>query len=270
MVTEIRLTTMAEVMELIAEQTYDTQIQRNRSSFLYRGMPNAKFHLVTSLQRNCLEKYATIEKSILRNFTKYAAIEATDIKDSVWRQLILGQHHGLPTRLLDWSCSPLIGLHFATSGEDVEKMDKHDGQIWKVDINEINSLLPEEYKKMLEKEDAYLFTDDMLKGESLKKYDKAMENHAMAFMEPPSIDQRIINQYALFSIVPSGITDIEAFFSEYTHHTVRYVIDKSIRWEVRDFLDRININERTVYPGLDGISAWLKRHYYVKKTNEND
>ena len=211
-----------------------------------------------------------LRKVSFENFTKYAAIEATDIKDSVWRQLILGQHHGLPTRLLDWSCSPLIGLHFATSGEDVEKMDKHDGQIWKVDINEINSLLPEEYKKMLEKEDAYLFTDDMLKGESLKKYDKDMENHAMAFMEPPSIDQRIINQYALFSIVPSGITDIEAFFSEYTHHTVRYVIDKSIRWEVRDFLDRININERTVYPGLDGISAWLKRHYYVKKTNEND
>lgn len=269
MIKEIRLKDMSEVLELIAEQTYDSNIGRNRSPYLYRGMPNAKFHILTSLQRNCLEKSEEMEKNILRNFAKYAAIEeSVGLEDSVWRQLILGQHHGLPTRLLDWSCSPLIGLHFATSGEEIDKMNQHDGQLWKVDINEINELLPDEYKAMLEDEDAYLFTDDMLEEISLKKYDQAMGDSAMAFMEPPSIDQRIINQYACFSIVPSGIRNIEKFFADKTTNTVRYILDKDLRWEVRDFLDRININERTVYPGLDGISAWLKRHYYVKKTEE--
>ncbi len=260
---------MSEVMDLIAEQTYDVKIQRNRSPYLYRGVPNAKFHMLTSLQRNCLDKSEEMEKNILRNFAKYAAIEESiALEDSVWRQLILGQHHGLPTRLLDWSCSPLIGLHFATSGEDIDKMEQHDGQIWKVDINEINELLPNDYKAMLDDQDAYLFTDDMFKDVSLKKYDQAMGDSAMAFMEPPSIDQRIINQYACFAVVPSGIKDLEQFFTDKTENTMRYVLDKNIRWEVRDFLDRMNINERTVYPGLDGISAWLKRHYYVKKTRE--
>lgn len=47
-------------------------------------------------------------------------------------------------------------------------------------------------------------------------------------------------------------------------HTVKYIIDKSLRWKIRDMLDRMNINERMIYPGLDGLSAWLKRHYYVK------
>lgn len=32
----------------------------------------------------------------------------------------------------------------------------------------------------------------------------------------------------------------------------------------KDMLDQCNINERTVYPGLDGIAMWLKRHYYVR------
>lgn len=269
MIKEVRITSMSEVMDLIAEQTYDVKIQRNRSPYLYRGVPNAKFHMLTSLQRNCLDKSEEMEKNILRNFAKYAAIEESiALEDSVWRQLILGQHHGLPTRLLDWSCSPLIGLHFATSGEDIDKMEQHDGQIWKVDINEINELLPNDYKAMLDDQDAYLFTDDMFKDVSLKKYDQAMGDSAMAFMEPPSIDQRIINQYACFAVVPSGIKDLEQFFTDKTENTMRYVLDKNIRWEVRDFLDRMNINERTVYPGLDGISAWLKRHYYVKKTRE--
>lgn len=40
--------------------------------------------------------------------------------------------------------------------------------------------------------------------------------------------------------------------------------DKSIKWHIRDMLDQCNINERTVYPGLDGIAMWLKRHYYVR------
>ena len=62
-----------------------------------------------------------------------------------------------------------------------------------------------------------------------------------------------------------GIEDIEAFFDQKTNNTIRYVIDKSLRWRIRDMLDQMNINERIMYPGLDGISSWLKRYYYVKE-----
>jgi hypothetical protein len=58
--------------------------------------------------------------------------------------------------------------------------------------------------------------------------------------------------------------DIEKFMDDYTQNTVKYIIDKRLRWRVRDMLDSLNISERLLYPGLDGLSKWVARHYYVK------
>ena len=224
---------------------------------------------MTTLSRNCKGKERELENPILRNFAKYASIEDPELINSIWRQLIIGQHHGLPTRLLDWTYSPLIALHFATSGEDLWKSETKDGVIWEIDIEEFNSLLPFEYTDQLQKESAYLFTVDMLDKvvHRLEQYDIDMRDSAMVLIEPPSIDQRIINQYSYFSIVPQSMQDIEGFLGEYTNHTTKYIIDSSLKWRVRDMLDQLNINERIVFPGLDGIATWLKRHYYVKEIN---
>ncbi len=266
MITEQRIVDFQEIWSLISKQTYDDRISRNRSSYLYRGMPNVIFHLETSLSRNCKIKAFDIEKSILRNFTKYASIEDPNLEDSVWRQLIIGQHHGLPTRLLDWTYSPLIALHFATSGEALSQMDESDCVVWAIDIEEIHSLLPPKYKKRLDSESSYLFTVEMLDSlvQCLDEYDTDMEDSSMILIEPPSIDQRIINQYSYFSIIPREIEKIEDFLDSKTEHTIKYVIDRSLKWRIRDMLDQLNVNERIVFPGLDGLSTWIKRHYYVK------
>ena len=104
----------------------------------------------------------------------------------------------------------------------------------------------------------------MLKKISLDKYDSDMGCKSFILLEPPSIDQRIINQYSYFAVIPSGIICVEDMLEKYTDHTTKYIIDKSLKWRIRDMLDQLNINERIMYPGLDGLSSWLKRHYYVK------
>lgn len=265
-----KINDMKKLCDILLEQDYDEETGRFRSTFLYRGLPDASYSLKTSLKRNCKEKQNELEKSILRNFTKYAAIEDPTINESIWRQLFIGQHHGLPTRVLDWTYSPLMAMHFATSGEDMAAMDKRDGAIWKIDIDEFNRMLPEKYKKALETENAYLFTVEMLSklARSIDDYDKDMEDKSMLLIEPPSIDQRIINQYSYFSIVPKGIEEIEEFLKNKTYNTTKYIIDKSLKWRIRDMLDQMNINERIAYPGLDGLTMWLKRHYYVKREEE--
>ncbi len=267
MIKEIRITTLEELMPLLAEQEYRPDLHRNRSSYIYRGMSDASFKMVTSLTRNCKELQRTLEPAILENFAKYAILNDASVAKSVWHQMILGQHNGLPTRLLDWTHSPLVGLHFATSEDNMELMESHDCMVWRIDMAELVSLLPERYRDYVNQKQTTIFSVDMLKeitGNSLTRYDEDMKDRAMVIIEPPSMNPRIINQYSFFSVVPMDIVDIEEFLEKRTQHTVKYVIDASLRWRVRDMLDQLNISERIVYPGLDGLSKWIARHYYVK------
>ena len=266
MIKEVRISTMEGLMELLSEQEYRPDLNRNRSSFVYRGMSDAAFRMETSLSRNCKHLTRTLEPVILKNFAKYAVIEDPTVAQSVWRQMILGQHHGLPTRLLDWTHSALVGLHFAVTEENLEDMGAHDSLVWRIDIPELHSLLPENYQEIIKAEKAEVFSVDMLSraASGLEKYDEDMGDSAMVVIEPPSINSRIVNQYAFFSIIPIGMTDVEGFLDKNTKNTVKYVIDRDFRWRVRDFLDQLNVSERIVYPGLDGLSKWIARHYFVK------
>lgn len=270
MITVKTITTIEQLGPIIFDQDFSKEMSRYRSRSLYKGLSNAQWHLSTSLYRNCMAKKNALEETILRSFTKYASYEDPALKDSVWRQLIIGQHHGLPTRMLDWTYSPLIGLHFATSAEPV-KLGTRDALLWKIDGKELNERLPDKYQRELKNSNAHMFTVEMLQKvtSSLTEYDLDMKDHAMVLMEPPSIDQRIINQYASFTIVPPGIESadgtctIEQWLDKNTENTVKYIIDKDIIWRIRDMLDQMNLNERIIYPGLDGLSQWLMRRYYV-------
>ncbi len=266
MIKEIRITTLEQLMPLFSEQEYRPDLDRNRSPFLYRGLPDVTFKMFTSLSRNCKGLQKDLEPAILANFAKYAVNDEPDIAGSVWRQMILGQHYGLPTRLLDWSHSVLAALHFAMTEDNLEEMDKHDCAVWRIDMNEMYSLLPDKYRYIVYKNQTTIFSVGMLDeaAGSLEQYDLDMGSSAMIIIEPPSMNERIVNQYSFFSLVPMEMTDIEGFLDERTVNTVKYVIDKNLRWRIRDMLDQLNISERIVYPGLGGLSKWIARHYYVK------
>ena len=255
---------------LLGEQEYSEGINRYRSPYYYRGMPDSSFRLETTLERNCKHLKKELEPALLRSFTKFAVIDDPKLEDSVWRQLIIGRHYGLPTRLMDWSHSPLIALHFATSGESFEQIDRHDGVIWRIDRRELYALLPGRYREALDREQAFVYTVDMLNNvvRNLDEYDSDMENRAVVLLEPPSMDTRIINQYGNFLVVPSGMNDVEKFLQDNTEGTVRYIVKAEIRRRIRDMLDQLNINERMVYPGLEGLSESLARHYYVEQRAE--
>ena len=254
------------VMKLISDQEFNPEIQRLRSSYFFRGMPDSSFKLTTSLRRNCKQLYRELEPAILRNFSKYASIEDTSLNSSVWKQMMVGQQHGLPTRLLDWTRSPLIAMHFALSENNFDKLDKRDCVVWRIDMKDLNRNLPQKYKDALKKEKSFVFSVDSLTSvvNDIAQYDADMGAGAFVNIEPPSVDQRIINQYSFFSIIPGEMTDIEGFLEENTEKTVRYIIKKEIKWTVRDLLDQFNISERIIYPGLDGLSRSLARHYFVK------
>ena len=266
MITVKHIDTIDGIKDLIFEQTYNAAIDRTRSSYFYRGMPDANYKLVTSLRRNCKSAYASLEQPLLDNFINYVQIEDPSINESVWKAMVIGQHYGLPTRLLDWTHSTLVALHFANTEDNLDKLGQRDSVVWRIDLRDVNRNLPEKYRQYLERKNTFVFSLDGLAeiAKDIRQYDADMGNHAMVCFEPPSVDQRIVNQYYFFSAIPSGITDLEAFLDANTEDTVKYVIDKKLRWELRDILDQFNINERMIHPGTAGIAKWLARHYYVK------
>ncbi len=266
MIQEVRISTLEELMPLLSEQEYRPELGRNRSGYLYRGMPDSSYRMVTSLSRCCKGLQKTLEPAILNNFAKYAVREDQTLMQSIWLQMITGQHNGLPTRLLDWSHSALVALHFAMTEENLAEMDAHDCIVWRIDMNEQIKHLPEKYRLAVGREQTTMFSVQMMTrlAPTLDQYDEDMSDRSMVIIEPPSTNNRIIMQYSFFSAIPTDMTDIEKFLNDHTGNTVKYIIDRNLRWRVRDMLDSLNISERMLFPGLDGLSKWIARHYYVK------
>lgn len=235
-----------------------TEHERYRSNFVYRGVGDANWGLETSLQRigsHC----ADVEGPLLRSFLKYAGPDEIS-SDALLFRLALAQHHGLPTRVLDWTTSPKVAAHFATCEE--KEFDK-DGAIWCVDVVQARALLPAPLQKRLNKERAFLFSIEMLdEYKKLSKFDrlKAKKDFVL-FFEPPSLDGRIVNQGAILSMMPGPRLDMKQFLEANEGLYRRIIIPKAMKWELRDKLDQDNVTERMLFPGLDGTSRWLKRYY---------
>ena len=266
MINTVSINTLDGVKDLLFEQERNNDNGRYRSSFMYRGVSDSSFDLTTSLVRNCKTLSKQLEQHLLDNFIKYVRIEEPLIDESIWKAMIIGQHYGLPTRLLDWTHSPLVALHFANTESNLNELTEHDCAVWRIDVRELNSKLPSKYKDALAVKSTFIFSVNLLSSivNDISDYDDDMQDKSLVTVEPPSLDQRIVNQYSFFTVVPTAITDLEAYLDTNTERTVKYVIDSSLRWDLRDILDQLNMNERMIYPGKEGIAKWLARHYFVR------
>jgi hypothetical protein len=260
---DVRVTTWSELNDRLYDGCWNASIQRFRSSFAYRGLSDAGYELKTTLMR-LQGPFPLLERHLLRNFRKYAHRDVVPA-DSVWNWLATAQHFGLPTRLLDWTFSPYVAMHFATAS--LNRYDV-DGVIWCVDYVKAHRFLPARLRHLLEEEGSNLVTAEILDRfvNSLGELDAtASDGDFVIFFEPPSLDQRIVNQYALFSLMSSPTATLDQWLALRPELLHRIIIPAALKWEVRDKLDQANITERVMFPGLDGVSSWLKRLYSPKE-----
>ena len=247
-----------ELQEIIFRDVWDEKLMRYRSNFVYRGASDKQLSLMPKLNWVC-QHNIDLESSLLRNFKKYAYADIGDNK-SFWQMLSFAQHHGLPTRLLDWTYSPLVAAHFAT--EDITEYDK-DGVIWCVDFVKLNDQLPSVLKEALKHQNSNSFTVEMLESyvSDFEKLKAQSDKPYVLFFEPASMLDRIANQYALFSVVSDANVTLADLLPKDSDIWFRIIIPKEVKLEIRDKLDYINISERLIYPGLDGICKWITRRY---------
>lgn len=255
---DLTITSWEQLCEEVYRDSWKPMMGRFRSDYAFRGLSDKNYELKNSFLRNCGNQ-PELEYHLLRNFREYSRTFDNQANGTFWRSLVLAQHHGLPTRLIDWTYSPFIAMHFATA--NTEKYDL-DGVIWKVDFVQANQLVPKPFNSLLKEEKCNAFTLEMLeKIVSLTDFDQLFANKQVLFFEPPSLDERIINQFALFSVMTNPTAILDDWLNEHPGLFRRIIIPKELKLEVRDKLDQANITERVLFPGLDGLAKWLKRHY---------
>ncbi|HTM24955.1 MAG TPA: FRG domain-containing protein [Vicinamibacterales bacterium] len=249
-----------DVLDALYAESWNAGLRRYRSPFAFRGLSRTDHSLSSSLVRLAGGRADArrLEMALLRNFRKYAHMEGNHA-DSIWDWLAIAQHRGLPTRLLDWTYSPLVALHFATETPEDFAID---GAVWCVNFVEANKRLPSRLKRIMTIEGSETVTVDMLSAfGSLRDFDALARRPFLVFMEPPAIDRRILNQFALFSLMSSPTADMDVWLRQHPELCRRIEIPAALKWEIRDKLDQANVNERILFPDLDGLSRWLTRYY---------
>lgn len=246
-----------ELDEAIAEAGAATAGPHVHATLVFRGLARADRANVSRLSR-LGERHADVERHLIRNFRKYAHRESPG--PTIWDWLALAQHHGLPTRLLDWTYSPQVALHFATSAWADE-----DAVLWAVDCDAVHRLLPASLRGTLEREGALVFTTEKLSAcapdlAALDELSRGGDPFAL-FFEPPSLDERIVNQAAVLSVITDVRGQMDEWLDEHPDVWRAWRLPPEVKAEVRARLDQANVTERILLPGLDGLAAWLTRYY---------
>jgi hypothetical protein len=260
----ITIQSLGELVDRVTPSEPDPVTGRRRDTGVYRGSSKAQNPLLTSLDRlggiNPPHTKSDLEEHILRNYIRYSRpyIGTETVND--WEHLVSAQHHGVPTRLLDWTYSPLVAAFFATRpNPDGQERDR---AVWRLDWKVLHekfefpglSLLIKDLDELFGKEGHFTPWRLMRRG--------AHRDFA-CLLEPPSLDRRIVAQAAVFTLCSDKTRSFDAFLDEHElgKALTKYVIPATEVGRVRDQLDLVGVDERRLFPDLDGVAAAIRRYY---------
>jgi hypothetical protein len=259
---EVVVRSLGEFLDTVTPSEPDRRTGRRRDTGVYRGTAHARAPLFTSLDRlggtNPPHTKADLEEHVLRNFIRYSRPHIDQARPhDAWEMLITAQHHGVPTRLLDWSYSPLVAAFFATRPGDSDD----DRAVWRLDWQVVHkayglpplAMLVQDLGSLLGATD--LTPWKLFAARDLKPF--------ACMIEPPALDARIAAQAATFTLTSVTSKSFETFLQEQKleEALTRYVIPAGSVAKLRDQLDIVGIDERRLFPDLDGVAAAIQRYY---------
>ena len=231
-------------------------------SHIFRGQPDSDWLLKPSILRPFKEPYKNssmleLEEVINRDFIgeAYSLINPILYKETKnildWWPIM--QHHGVPTRLLDWSKSPYVAAYFA-----VNQQLASDGTIWVLCVKTLNSIMENtDNDSIMENTD-----NDLSDPETIKSFTQPDALERLYEYTPMLKTDRSIAQQSIFTVcknISSEHSSIieDKFISNNNNSYFRIRIGKELKAEFRLRLPEMNIRSSTLFPGIDGIGRTI-------------
>jgi hypothetical protein len=205
--------------------------------FLFRGQGNADWNLRSTFDRNYSEAQAASRDALAKKLIQEFYDECE--RFSPWRYpisdprvLAMAQHHGLPTRLLDWSFSPYVAAYFAFSWFMFETESGQTGNvaIWVLNRVEVERKSPEGQLQII----------------SVQDYENS----------------RLGSQFGLFTYLKTNESSLEDYLTspavELGHAVARLEIPRSQAREALQDLILMGIHHGTIFQGREGIAHTIK------------
>jgi len=270
-VTEARPKSFQEYVGIIEQHQ-----SRSKKSLWYRGCNDSNHQLLPSLYRHDSVKgaadLATLEEHLILRFRQRSIPFAPRPLGDEWDVLFLMQHYGIPTRLLDWTENPFIGLFFSVTGGQFTRKGRrrhrylhftNDAVVWLLDPVAWNR----HALSRLDYAGEIPFTND----EVLNPYKPPLKRHDFRNL-PVAINgahnsARIVAQRGAFTIAGDNLEPLEVSFAENKFPDeclVKVILARELIPELRHSILNHGITESVVFPDLDGLSREMNREFGFK------
>jgi len=240
---DIEVSTLQKYIEFINEEKDKEENSGNSSDFLFRGQEK-DWDLIPKIVRlNLKGELKKIESLILEEFERTSMPLSEYQPKDKWELLALAQHHGLPTRLLDWTYSAFVALWFAVNKTAPDSEEGKDyGVVWLLKTQ------PSDFKS----------TNDL-----------PFSNKDTKIFRPNVISRRISAQSGVFTVHkfidnnPSLKHDVVRFDTHrgFKNRLLKIKIPHKYFPDLRSKLNIAGINSSTIFPDIDGLCRHLEWRY---------
>jgi hypothetical protein len=226
-----------------------SQAGRHGEPIWFRGQADASWPLKPSLLRK--RGGLKAEQALVKRFKQnaYLLLPPRPVQEHEW--LFIMQHHGVPTRLLDWTESPLVAVYFS-----VVKHPKMDGTLW--------ALLPMELNRQanipgLGPNDIPAFDEDPFLASyvpsKLAQEPEETEQPTVAILAPRNTTRSQV-QLTVFTVNHRNDDPIEGLGD--ARHIWRYIVPTSAKRRLREELEQLHITELSLFPELPNVGLYAK------------
>lgn len=257
--------------------------QTSTPKFIYRGHSNHEYKLLPNIFREKIVNHSTIttkfsqlEFNILSDFISEANRFAKGIQsDNYVAWLEIAQHFGVPTRLLDFTENPLVALYFAC-----EDMSPNDSAVCVLNVPTYNKKFYDDntyfsLSNLSKQKVNYIIYSEIVDQDFQTPH---YNNHDFLqfpwIYKPCYIEERMTLQSSIFMLWAASRNNLEYFmeeknflqFSDNVDNKEDGILGKIIisyesKRHIIEQLNLLGINEKSIYPGLDGIGKYIKNKY---------